>query len=85
MKQTIRNLFLVSCFLFTVSYDCCTLGVDYDKRYKISPEIDSSNSCIISFPGTYSYGRRWERVGFVTFSAGTILSIVGVICWRRKQ
>jgi len=85
MKKTIRNLLLASCFLFTVSYDSCTLGVDYDKRHKLSPESDSDYSCVISFPRSYSYGRRWERLGFVTFSAGTILLITGIVGWHRKR
>ncbi len=85
MKKTIRNLLLASCFLFTVSYDSCTLGVDYDKRYKLSPESDFSYSCVISFPMSYKYGKRWERLGFVTFSAGTVLLISGIVGWRRKR
>ncbi len=67
MEKTIQNLLLTSCFLFVVSYDSFTLGVDYDKRYKLYPEYESS-SCVINFHShSYSYGRRWERLGFVTF------------------
>ena len=85
MKKTIRNLMLASCFLFTVSYDSCTLGVDYDKRYKLSPESDYSYSCVISLPMSYKFGKRWERLGLITFSAGTILLISGIVSWRRKR
>lgn len=85
MKKTIRNLMLASCFLFTVSYDSCTLGVDYDKRYRLSPEIDCDNCCDFSFPMSYKYGGRWERFGLMTFSAGTILLISGIVVRRRKR
>ena len=86
MKKTIRNLFLASCFLFTVSYDSYTLGVDYDKRHKLSPELNVDYySCVINFPMEYKYGKRWERLGFVSFAAGTILSVAGVISWHRKR
>jgi len=85
MKKTIRNLFLASCFLFTVSYDSCTLGVNYDQRHKLSPESDSVYSCMVIFPKSYSYGRRWERLGFAAFSAGTILLMTGIVGWRRKR
>ena len=89
MKKTIQNLLLTSCFLFVVSYDSCTSGVDYDKRYKLCPEYESY-SCVVnlnsrSYSHSYSYGRRWERLGFVTFSAGTILIISTFIAWRRKK
>ena len=89
MKKTIRNLFLMSCFLFAVSYDSYTSGVDYDKRHKLSPERNCS-SCVInlyshSYFHSYSYGRRWERLGFVSFSAGTVLIFSTFIAWRRKK
>ncbi len=89
MKKTIQYLLLTSCFLFAVSYDSYTLGVDYDKRYKLSPEYESS-SCLInlnyySYSHSSSYGKRWERLGFISFSAGTILIISTFIAWRRKK
>lgn len=79
MKRTIRNLFLASCFLFAVSYDSCTLGVNYDKKYKLSPEVDNY-SCTM----TKIYGQRWERLGFVTFGIGTSFVISIFIAYRRK-
>lgn len=80
MKQTIRNLLLASCFLFAVSYDSCTLGVSYDKRYKLSPETDDY-TCTLSTV----YGKRWERLGFINFWAGTVLTISAFIAWHRKK
>ncbi len=80
MKKTIRNLLLTACFLFTVSYDSCTLGVSYDKKYKLSPEIDNY-SCTMS----KIYGQRWERLGLMTFMMGTTLVTSVVITYRRKQ
>jgi hypothetical protein len=80
MKRTIRNLLLVSCFFFAVSYDSCSSGVNYDKKYKLHPET-ASYSCTMETV----YGKRWERLGFATFSIGTILSFSAFIVWRRKQ
>lgn len=80
MKKTIRNLLLAGCFFFAVSYDCCTSGVDYDKKYKLSPEFDSY-TCTINTV----YGQRWERFGAVTFLIGTILSFSVFIAWRGNQ
>ncbi|HLM60270.1 MAG TPA: hypothetical protein VK308_05685 [Pyrinomonadaceae bacterium] len=80
MKKTIRNLFLVSCFFFAVSYDSCTLGIGYDKKYKLSPEVDNY-SCIMATV----YGKRWERFGFVTFGIGTSFLLSAFITYRRKR
>lgn len=80
MKQTIRNLLLAGCFLFSLSYDSATLGVNYDKKYKLSPEIDDY-SCTM----TTVYGRRWERFGLVTFGTGTAFLLAAFITYRRKQ
>lgn len=85
MKKTIRNLLLASCFLFTLSYDSCTLGVSYDKQHKLSPEIDNDYSCAFGFPASYTYGKRWERLGFLSFSAGMVLLVSGIVAWRRKR
>ena len=80
MKKTIRNLILAGCFLFTISYDSCTLGVSYDTKYKLYPEV-SEFSCIMS----KNYGQRWERLGFITFGLGTSLVIAAFIAYRRTQ
>ncbi len=80
MKKNIRNLFLASCFLFAISYDSCTLGIGYDKKYKLYPEVDDY-SCTM----TKTYGHRWERLGFVTFGLGTSFIFAVVIAYRRKQ
>ena len=79
MKQTIQNLLLASCLFFAVSFDSCSSGVDYDKKYKLSPETD--NTCTMNTV----YGQRWERFGSATFLIGTILSFSAFIVWRRKQ
>ncbi len=79
MKKTIRNLLLTSCFLFVVSYDSCTSGIDYDRQKKLYPETDYS--CMI----TIVYGKRWERLGLATFWLGTILTFSTFIAWRRKR
>jgi len=71
---------LAGCFFFTVSFDSCNLGISYDKKHKLYKEIDFSG-CTMS----EVYGKRWERLGFVTFSAGTVLLVAGVIGWRRKR
>ena len=80
MKNTIRNLLFLSVLFFAVSYDSCTLGVDYDEKYKLYPEYDGY-SCMFA----KSYGQRWERLGFVTFTAGSILLISAFVGWRRKK
>jgi hypothetical protein len=79
MKNAIRNLLFISCLLFSISYDSCTLGVDYDKRNKLYPE-PYFTGCTF---GT-SYGQRWERLGFATFSLGAVLSFAAFVVWRRK-
>jgi hypothetical protein len=80
MKNTIRNLLFLSVLFFSVSYDSCTLGVDYDRKYKLYPEPDFSG-CMFGI----SYGRRWGRLGLVTFSSGAILIFAAGIAWRRKK
>lgn len=79
MKNAIRNLVLVGLFFFAISFDSCTLGVDYDRKYKLYPEIDGY-SCIFM----NVYGKRWERLGFVTFFFGTSIMISAFIALHRK-
>jgi len=79
MKKAIQNLLLTSCFLFAVSYDSCTSGIDYDRQNKLYPETDYS--CVIMTV----YGKRWERLGLTTFSLGTVLTFSAFIAWRRKK
>ena len=80
MKKTIRNLLLASCFLFAVSYDSCTSGVNYDKEHKLYPEIDDYTCTMNTI-----YGQRYERFGSIAFLIGSILSISGFIAWRRNN
>lgn len=81
MKSGIRNLVLASCFLFAVTYDCYTRGVDYDVKYRLYAESDSY-SCTF---GTI-YGRRWERLGSVAFFLGaTLLITAGAVHHSEKQ
>ena len=80
MKNTIRNLLFLSVLFFSISYDACTSGVDYDQKYKIYPEYDGY-SCTFS----KVYGHRWQRLGFAAFAFGTTLIISVVISWRRKK
>jgi hypothetical protein len=80
MKNTIRNLLFLSVLFFSISYDACTLGVDYDQKYKIYPEYDGY-SCTFS----KVYGQRWRRLGFATFAFGTALVISAVVSWRGKK
>ena len=80
MKSGIRNLLLASCFLFAVSYDSCTMGVDYDRRYKLNPEFDAY-SCTFS----KIYGQRWRKLGLVILYLGTALLIAAVIARHRED
>ena len=80
MKNTIRNLLFLSVLFFAVSYDSCTLGVDYDEKYKLYPEYDEY-SCMF----TKSYGQRWRRLGFATFTFGIALMVSVVISCRREK
>ena len=80
MNKTIRNLFLASCFLFAVSYDSCTIGVGYDKKYDLYPEVDEF-SCTMS----KVYGQRWERMGFITFGLGISFVIAAFKTYRRDK
>ena len=80
MKQIARNLLLASCLFFAISYDCCISGVNYDKRHKLYPEIESY-TCTMNTV----YGLRWERFGTATFLIGTILLFSAFIIRRRKQ
>jgi hypothetical protein len=80
MKNTIRNLLFLSCLLFSIAYDSCTLGVDYDRQNKLYPEMGFSNCTF----GKH-YGRRWERLGFSAFSLGAIFSFTAFVALRRKK
>lgn len=80
MKNAIRNLIFLSFLLFSISYDSCTAGVVYDEKFKLYPAYDEY-SCTLA---TY-YGQRWQRLGFVTFSIGTSLTLAAFIVWRRQK
>jgi hypothetical protein len=81
MKSGIRNLVLASCFLFAVTYDCYTRGVDYDVQYRLYAESDIY-SCTLSTV----YGRRWERLGSIAFLLGaTLLIAAGALHQSEKQ
>ena len=82
MKEAIRNLLFLSCFLFSVAYDSWTLGINYDKQYKLYPESNSSG-CMFSF--SISYGQRWERLGTVAFSLGALISFTTFLVWWDKK
>jgi hypothetical protein len=72
---------LAGCFLFAVSYDCCTSGVNYDRRHQLYPEYDDY-SCIFS----KVYGRRWVRFGSAAFFLGaTLLITAGAVRYSEKQ
>ena len=81
MKNTIRNLLFLSCLLLAISYDSCTLGVDYDRRNKLYPEQDFSGCTF----GRYYYGARWQRLGLAAFSFGAVFSFTAFIALRRKK
>jgi hypothetical protein len=80
MKNTIRNLLFLSCLLFSIAYDSCTTGVDYDKKHRLYPETAFSGCVIYT-----AYGQRWERLGFAAFSLGATFSFTAFVAWRRKK
>lgn len=80
MKSGIRNLALASCFLFSVTYDCYTRGIDYDVKYRLYPEIDCY-SCTFG----EVYGRRWERLGSITFFLGATLLITAAAARHSEK
>lgn len=71
MKKPIRNLLLVSIFLFILSLGSCTIGVEYDRRNNLYPE----NEKLAYDLGITVYGKRWERIGDTLFLLGSIMSI----------
>jgi|SRR4051812_13836725 hypothetical protein len=84
MKDTIRNIVFLSIIFFSISYDCFTSGVAYDKKYKLSPEIPES-SCVFYFKGTYEYGNRWKRIGFTFFAFGISSLLAIFLVYKRRS
>ncbi len=81
MKDIVRNLLFLSVLFFSISYDSYTLGVEYDKKYKLYPE-PYTIGCIIYLE---YYGKRWERLGFSTLTLGVGSTLAILITWRRKK
>ena len=79
MKNAVRNLLLLSCLLFAISYDSYTIGVDYDWRNKIP------NHPKICFSGGSCYGERWEKLGSVSFYSASIFSLAAFVLWLTKK
>jgi hypothetical protein len=80
MNDSIRNLLFAGMLFFTAAYDSFTLGVSYDEKNKLYPEIDFSG-CFVS----QVYGKRWMRFGSGALGIGTILSVTAFLVWYRKK
>lgn len=75
MQDAVRNLIFTTILLFSISYDSFVTGVNYDKKYKLHPEISNfcDNCCWFSAP-VYEYGKRWMRLGQTSFALGILVS-----------
>jgi len=80
MDKSIRNLALAAILLFSASFDCFYYGTQYDEYYKLYPECGWTCTGCVDV-----YGGRWERLGNVLFSGGTVLSLAFIIIYRRKR
>lgn len=86
MKNIVRNLLFLIFLCFSISYDCYTLGVNYDKKYKLYPELDfDSCEMCCTIPTDEVYGKRWERLGFTSFVLSSGLMLVTLFIWRRSK
>lgn len=81
MNPILRNILLIAVFSFTLSFDCCFFGTQYDEIYKLYPEVDSY-SCTLSI----YYGARWQRLGTILFYLflGSTVAVFIHLC-RNEQ
>ena len=77
MDKTIRNMFLISFFLISASFDSCVLGTNYDRRHDLYPKYISM--CEFCLGERVVYGERWQELSAYLFLIGFSILITTAI------